>query len=139
MYITICKIEDFPGGTSGKEPTCQCRSHKRRRFDSWVRKIPRRTAWQPIPVFLPQESHGQRNLADHRVTKSWRQLKQLSIHACKIDKPMGICCMMRGTQSHCSVTTQRGGMGREAEGMFKREEIYVYLWHIYVDVWQKLS
>ena len=75
----------------------------------------------------------------HRVTKSWRQLKQLSIHACKIDKPMGICCMMQGTQSHCSVTTQRGGMGREVEGRFKREEIYVHLWPIYVDVWQKLS
>jgi len=28
-------------------------------------------AWQPTPVFLPEESHGQRNLAGtvHRVTK----------------------------------------------------------------------
>ena len=24
---------DFPGGTSGKEPTCQCRRPKRHRFD----------------------------------------------------------------------------------------------------------
>ena len=24
----------FPGGTSGKEPACQCRRHKRFRFDS---------------------------------------------------------------------------------------------------------
>ena len=23
----------FPGGATGKEPTCQCRDHKRRRFD----------------------------------------------------------------------------------------------------------
>ena len=30
----------FPGGTSGKEPACRCRRHKRYRFDSWVRKIP---------------------------------------------------------------------------------------------------
>ena len=30
----------FPGGASGKEPTCQCRRPKRCRFDPWVRKIP---------------------------------------------------------------------------------------------------
>ena len=28
----------------------------RRGFDLWVRKIPWRRAWQPIPVFLPRES-----------------------------------------------------------------------------------
>ena len=50
----------FPGGTSGKEPTCQCRRHKRHRFHPWVGKIPWRRAWQPTPVFLPGESHGQR-------------------------------------------------------------------------------
>ena len=37
----------FPGGASGKEPACQCRRHKRRELDSWVRKIPCRRAWQP--------------------------------------------------------------------------------------------
>ena len=26
-------------------------------------KVPCRRAWQPIPIFLPEESHGQRNLA----------------------------------------------------------------------------
>ena len=31
-------------------------------FRSWVRKIPWRRAWQPTPVFLPGESHGQRSL-----------------------------------------------------------------------------
>ena len=31
---------DFPGGSSGKEPACQCRRHKRWGFDPWVRKIP---------------------------------------------------------------------------------------------------
>ena len=29
----------------------------------WVRKIPWRRAWQCTPVFMPGESHGQRNLA----------------------------------------------------------------------------
>ena len=53
----------FPtSGTSGKEPACQCRRHKRHGFDPWVGKIPCRRAWQPTPVFLPGESHGQRSL-----------------------------------------------------------------------------
>ena len=32
---------------------------------SWVKKIPWRKAWQPTPVFLPAESHGQSSLADY--------------------------------------------------------------------------
>ena len=55
----------FPGGARGKEFTCQCRRHKRRRFDPWVGKIPWRRAWQPTPVFLPGESHGQRSLVGY--------------------------------------------------------------------------
>ena len=31
-------------------------------IDPCVRKIPWRRAWQPTPVFLPGESHGQRSL-----------------------------------------------------------------------------
>ena len=38
---------------------------KRGRFDSWVEKTPRKRAWQPTPVFLPREPHGQRNLAGY--------------------------------------------------------------------------
>ena len=34
-------------------------------FDPWVGKIPWRRAWQPTPVFLPGESHGQRSLAGY--------------------------------------------------------------------------
>ena len=55
----------FTGGMSGKEPACQHRRRKRRRFDSWVGKILWRRAWQPPPVFLPRESHGQRGLAGY--------------------------------------------------------------------------
>ena len=33
-------------------------------FDPWVRKIPWRRKWQPTPVFLPGEPHGQRSLVD---------------------------------------------------------------------------
>ena len=52
----------FPDGASGKEPACQCRRHERCRFDPWVGKIPWKRAWQPTPVFLPGEAHGQRSL-----------------------------------------------------------------------------
>ena len=38
------------------------RKCKRHKFDLWVRKIPWRRAWQPTPVFLPGEPHGQRSL-----------------------------------------------------------------------------
>ena len=47
--------------------------HKRHRFDSWVRKIPWRRAWQSTPVFLFGKSHGQRRAAVHSVTKSRTQ------------------------------------------------------------------
>ena len=46
---------------SGKEPACQCRRRKRRKFNLWLGKIPRRRARQPIPVFLPGESPGQKS------------------------------------------------------------------------------
>ena len=50
---------------SGEESTCQCRRLRRQAFYPWVRKIPWRRKWQPIPVFLPGKFHGQRSLADH--------------------------------------------------------------------------
>ena len=56
-------VKVFPAGASGKEPAWQCRRPKRRRFDSWVGKIPWRRKWHPTPVFLPRKFHGQRSLA----------------------------------------------------------------------------
>ena len=51
-------------------------------FDLWVRKIPWRRAWQPIPEFLPGESHGQGSLVGYSACsyKSWTQLKWLGMH-----------------------------------------------------------
>ena len=39
-----------------------CLQCRRPGFDPWVGKIPWRRKWQPTPVFLPGESHGQRSL-----------------------------------------------------------------------------
>ena len=55
----------FPGGANGKELSCQCRRHKRCRFDPWVGKISWRGKWQPTPVFLPGESHRLRSLVGY--------------------------------------------------------------------------
>ena len=66
FYLTkLPLLRGFPGGTSGKEPSCQCRKCKRLRFDFWVGKIPWRRAQKPTPVFLPGESHRQRSLAGY--------------------------------------------------------------------------
>ena len=53
------------GGFFTTRATCQGRRRKRPGFDPWVGKIPWRRAWQPTPVFLPGESHGQGNLVGH--------------------------------------------------------------------------
>ena len=55
----------LPGSDSGKEPTCQGRRHKTCRFYPWVGKIPWSRKWQPTPVFLPGEFHGQRSLVGY--------------------------------------------------------------------------
>ena len=70
----------LPQWLSGKEPTCQCRRHKRQRFDPWVGKIPWRMAWQSTPVFLPGESHdrGDCRATEHGVAKSQTWLNRLS-------------------------------------------------------------
>ena len=42
-----------------------CRSLRRRGFNPWVRKISWRRKWQPTPVFLLGESHGERSLVGY--------------------------------------------------------------------------
>ena len=73
---------DFPGGTSGKEPSCQCKRRKRLGFSLWVGKMPWRSKRQPTPVFLPGESHGQRSLVGYnpwgrRVRHDWSNLARM--------------------------------------------------------------
>ena len=63
MKITV--RQGFPRGTSGKEPTCQCKRRKSHGFDPLVGKIPWRRAWQPTPVFLPGESDVQKTLVGY--------------------------------------------------------------------------
>ena len=78
----------FPGGTSGKESTCQCRRH---RFNPWVRKIPWKRKRQPTAVFLPGKSHGQRSLVGYSLwgCKESVTTEQLSTTKYKTDKQQG--------------------------------------------------
>ena len=63
-------IQELPRQHSDKESACQCWRHRRCKFDPWVGKISWRRAWQPTPVFLPGESHGQRSLVGY---SAWGQ------------------------------------------------------------------
>ena len=62
----------FPGGSDGKESMCSAGDPDSIPFG----KMPSRKEWQPTPVFLTGEFHGQRSLAGyspcgHRVRHDW--------------------------------------------------------------------
>ena len=78
MILSIQYI-GLPSWLSGKESTCQW---GRCGFDPWVGKILWRRKWQPTPVFLPGEFHGQRTLAGYSPLgcRSQTRLKWLSVH-----------------------------------------------------------
>ena len=61
QIIDLGGILGSPDGLGCKESTHQCRRHRRCGFDPWVGKIPWRRTWQPTPIFLPGEFHGQRS------------------------------------------------------------------------------
>ena len=82
VFLVTMACWGFLRGTNGEEHTCQCRRHKTCGFDLWVGKIAWRRAWQPTPVFLPGESHGQRTLVGYspKSHKTQTLLKWLSTH-----------------------------------------------------------
>ena len=57
--VTRAPFRGLPGGSEIKKLSTM----QKTQVHPWVRKIPWRRAWQPTPVFLPGESHGQRSLA----------------------------------------------------------------------------
>ena len=70
----------FPGGTRDKEPECQCSRLESHGLDPWVGKIPWRRKWQPTPVLLAGESHGQRSLAGYSPWGCKELTTRLSTH-----------------------------------------------------------
>ena len=70
----------------------------------WVRSLGQEdsledgVAWQPTPVFLLGKSHrGAWQATVHRVTKSWTQLKQLSMQEKRVDAfhRISLCCIFQ--------------------------------------------
>ena len=56
-------MSDFHDGSAGKESPCDAGDTGNSGSIHGSRRFPWRRAWQPIPVFFPGESHGQRSLA----------------------------------------------------------------------------
>ena len=67
----------------------------RRMFDPWVGKIPWRRKWQPTPVFLSGEAHGQRILEGYSPMghKAHTHIKSLGISDEEKDRicPWAVC------------------------------------------------
>ena len=96
FWVSIRARGGFPGGAVGKEPTCQCRRHKRCGFDTWVRKSSWRRKCQPTLVYLPGKSHGQRSVAGcspwgHRESDTTEWLTATT-------KVEGIGCLYEGNE-----------------------------------------
>ena len=75
-----CIYLGFPGGATGKEPTCK--KHKRHEFDPWVGKIPWRGACNLLQYSCPQNpmdrgAYWAVILGSH--SRTW--LKWLTTHA----------------------------------------------------------
>ena len=66
-------------------------------------RSPWRRKWQPTPVFLLGEFHGQRNLVgySHVITKSWTLLKRLSTAAFRLPR------WLSGKESICQCRRHR--------------------------------
>jgi len=48
-----------------KNPPARAGDRRDMGFDPWIGKISWRRAWQPTPVFVPEESHEQRSLVGY--------------------------------------------------------------------------
>ena len=74
----LLSIWGFPSDASGKGPAYQ--GGRRTQAQHLGRKFFWRRAWQPIPLFLPRESHEQKSGRLQSIAKSQTWLKQL-VHA----------------------------------------------------------
>ena len=71
-------------------------NYKRHSFKPWVGQISWRRNWQPTPVFLPGESHGQRSLAGY--SPQGRKESDMTKYACTttgIKLEFVFCCFDR--------------------------------------------
>ena len=86
-----------------KNPPANTGRHKRRGFDPWVGKITWRLSWQPTPIFLSGESHGQTNLVgyhpqDRKESENWSDLSHtqtlFTLNAVNIPLIFRVLCIL---------------------------------------------
>ena len=75
--------DSSPGGALVKNLPASA-GDPRGKFDPWVGKMPWRRAWQPTPVFLPGELHGQRSLAGC-TPWDWKALDRIADLQCCVN------------------------------------------------------
>ena len=82
-YIHLLRISGFPGGASGKEPTCQCRRWKRCWFNLSREDPLGKGNGNPLPYSCLENSIDRRawRATVHRVTRARHGLRPLSTHA----------------------------------------------------------
>ena len=95
----------------------QGRSHKRRGFHPWVRKIPWRRKWQLTPVLSPGESHRQRSLVGYgpqccRVGHDWTTTHSMkrkkSVHL--LNHPLA--CLQQSENELCYEVSPHDTLGK---------------------------
>ena len=71
MWDWVVTSSGFPGGSSGKESTCQCRRCKRPGFHPWVGKTPGEGNGNPLQYSWPgnPKKRGARWATVHEATK----------------------------------------------------------------------
>ena len=82
----LVDTKGFPSGSMGKEFACNAGETEGTVLIPGLGRSPGRRAWQPTPVFLPGESHGQRSLAGY---SPWghKELNTTKVteHVCTMD------------------------------------------------------
>ena len=85
MNSVIVAPRRLPWWLSGKESACSAGVARDTGSIPGSGRFPWRSAWQPTPVFLSGESHGQRSLAGYSPwgCKESDTAEQLSMHSCR--------------------------------------------------------
>ena len=81
IYSMSLTTRGFLGGTGGKEPTCQCKRHKKHKFNPWVRRSPGGELGNPLQyscLEIPMD-RGDWQAMVHRVV--WLERLSMSAHS----------------------------------------------------------
>ena len=71
--------------------TGQCRNCRSPEFNPQARNVPWRRESQPTPVFLPEESHGQKSLEGY---SSWGCKESVTTEHAHLPRPITICLLV---------------------------------------------